>query len=426
MIAGYQASRLCRPDEAMRIWLLNPYGPIPGEGWRSHRFTLIGSTLARRGHDVTWWTATFAHHFKHQRCTGWKDRIVEPGFRLRLIPTPSYTANVGFARLWFETVFVARTYQRSRREPPPELVLSIEPPQSVSYIASQIASSVGARLHIDVFDLWPELFETLFPRGARRVARVLLAPLRALRRRNLRRADVVTAVSDSYADVVRAAIGSCKAPVVETIHIGVRADEFLVPYAPEQPEQQVRARLGIGTEDLLAVYAGSLGARYDINVLIEAAALLCHNCAPVHIVIVGDGPFRGRVTTAAAMPGATNLHYLGVFDPRDLAPLYRAADVGLCTYSEDSTVTFPTKAFDYLAAGLPIVSSLNGEFKRTLLAYGAGVVYTAGSAASLADSLTRLAANRNSLVVLCAHARALGEQFDATRLYARFADLVGG
>jgi hypothetical protein len=119
----------------MRIWLLNPYGPIPDEGWRPYRFTLIGRALARRGHDVTWWTASFAHHFKRQRCVGWNDSDIEPGFRLRLVPTPSYAANVGLARIWFEAVFSARVYRRSRRDPPPDLVLSIEPPQFVSYLA---------------------------------------------------------------------------------------------------------------------------------------------------------------------------------------------------------------------------------------------------------------------------------------------------
>ena len=36
------------------IWLVNPYGPIPGEGWRAYRFNLLGEALAKAGYNVVW------------------------------------------------------------------------------------------------------------------------------------------------------------------------------------------------------------------------------------------------------------------------------------------------------------------------------------------------------------------------------------
>ena len=292
---------------------------------------------------------------------------------------------------------------------------------AVSYLAARVAAERGAVLFIDVLDLWPELFETLVRDRTRPLVRVLFSPLRALRRHNLRRADVVTAVTDSYAHVVRAAVGRVSAPLVETIPIGVNAREF---EPTGEPQDSVRRRLGIGPDDLLAVYAGSLGARYNLESVIEAARLLHSSCAPVHIVLVGDGPLRTRVESA--VKSAPNLHYLGVLPLQALRGLYRDADLGLCPYSEDSTVALPTKSFDYFAAGLPIVSSLDGEFARLLVDHQAGELYTSGSPAALASCLHALATDRRRLRELSANSRALARQYDTKVLYARFVRLVGG
>lgn len=51
----------------MNIILINPYGPIPipEEKWREYRFTIIGNYLSSLGHNVTWYTSSFSHHFKN-------------------------------------------------------------------------------------------------------------------------------------------------------------------------------------------------------------------------------------------------------------------------------------------------------------------------------------------------------------------------
>jgi hypothetical protein len=33
----------------MKLWLFNPYGPIPEEGWREYRFAIVGKQPAKRG-----------------------------------------------------------------------------------------------------------------------------------------------------------------------------------------------------------------------------------------------------------------------------------------------------------------------------------------------------------------------------------------
>ena len=100
----------------MKIWLLNPYGPLPGEAWRETRYAMLGRVLARHGHEVIWWTAGFCHHSKMVRTEVPKDIAVEPNFTIRLVPTPPYRRHIGLARLRFEFLFALRVL-RMRHTP---------------------------------------------------------------------------------------------------------------------------------------------------------------------------------------------------------------------------------------------------------------------------------------------------------------------
>ena len=59
----------------MKIILINPYGPLPNEGWRKYRNILFGETLAEDKHDVVWYTSKFSHHFKRNR-----EHVYETGY----------------------------------------------------------------------------------------------------------------------------------------------------------------------------------------------------------------------------------------------------------------------------------------------------------------------------------------------------------
>jgi len=127
------------------------------------------------------------------------------------------------------------------------------------------------------------------------------------------------------------------------------------------------------SDELRVVYAGTLGQGYDVDGIVAAAAILGERKVPVHIVVAGDGPSRAKVETAArANP---NLVYVGRVSAADLGGLYRDADVGLCAYVPGSTVAMPCKVYDYLAAGLAVVSSLDGELAELLREQRIGLRY---------------------------------------------------
>jgi len=371
----------------VHVWLINPYGPIPGEGWRDYRFTYQARALAARGHDVTWWTAGFNHHNKRYRAREWEQRD-GGGYTIQLVPTPAYHRNISARRLWFERTFARNVVARGRTLPRPDVILAADPPQFCGAAGRKLAEFHRARLVLDCFDLWPELFVNAAPRILRPLVNAAVQPLRSLRRRNLRAASLVIAVADPYREVL-AREGARNAI---TIPIGVDPTELRAPRTPH--------------ERLTLVYAGSLGEHYDLATLLEAMRGL-----DADLVIAGQGRAEERLRRSAP----SNVRFAGVLGPEELARLYAEADIGLAPYVAASIVALPTKLFDYFAAGLPMITSLDIDL------YGAGTRYASGNVASMRDAIARVAMNRDAMAKAATKA---AEQFDARVLYERFADAI--
>lgn len=384
----------------MRVWLLNPYGPIPGEGWRDYRFTLMARALAERGHEVTWFTATFAHQSKQRRAAGWERREVSERFAIELVPTPSYSRNISFARLWFEHVFARRVDKRGRSLSRPDAILAADPPQFCGAAGRRLARHHRAAFVTDCFDLWPELFVAAAPSSLRWLVSMAAIPFRILRRRNLRATSLAIAVAESY----RIVLEREGARRTVTIPIGIDVAAF-APHGHRAAEK------------LALVYAGSLGEHYDLDTLLDVVATM----PEVTLTIAGRGPAEERLRQRAA--SLTNVTFAGAVDVAKLSELYAGADIGLAPYRAGSTVALPTKLFDYLAAGLPVITSLDSEVSTLIDEAGAGVRYKAGDAGSLRAAIVALSdpARREPMATA---ARALAMRFDARALYAQFAEAI--
>ena len=96
----------------MRVWLVNPFDPLPGDPEQEGRYGTLARMLVDSGHEVTWWTSQFSHRFKKP-----VDRQViestcsQLGLKVNFIPAPPYTKNVSLARLW-NHFLLARRFSR--------------------------------------------------------------------------------------------------------------------------------------------------------------------------------------------------------------------------------------------------------------------------------------------------------------------------
>jgi len=406
----------------MNIWIINPYGPIPSEGWREYRFTTLGSALARAGHSVIWWTSSFSHHFKRHRCQGWSDIDIETGFSIRLVPTPGYVKNIGFGRILRDLVFAYRVYQRGRRLPSPDIIVASESPLGFGYAGLRLGRALGCPVIHDQMDLWPELFEPVFPTWLRPAVHAALWPVYAYRHRFYHQLDGLTALAQPYLDVPLH-----EAPVIRDrphalIYNGIDVAAFRAAMSEPGPLPDGLPAKAPG--EVWAIFAGSLGPSYDIPVILEAARQCSAANLPVRFVLAGDGPARAAVEAFLRQQPQARLTYVGQLRPTELARVYRQCDIGLAAYSARSNVEMPDKFYDYTAAGLPMVNSLTGEVSRIIQERRLGLQYAGGDATSLAAAVGRLTRDPGLRAEFAANANTAAMEFDQHRQYSGFVGLV--
>ena len=142
------------------------------------------------------------------------------------------------------------------------------------------------------------------------------------------------------------------------------------------------------------VYLGLMEVPRGVEELIDAVAILRDEGHAVTATLVGDGRdmdlFRER-RRRRGLDGDTLRLEGRLPHDRALAAVARA-DIGIVPHhaNESWNTTIPNKLFDYMAAGLPVVSSDAEPCVRVLEETGAGHVFRSRSAESLADAVRRL------------------------------------
>jgi len=155
-------------------------------------------------------------------------------------------------------------------------------------------------------------------------------------------------------------------------------------------------------------YVGGLQPYQGVDRILEALAVLKQRGCRFRFVVVGDGPERMRLEALASRLGlAEDVWFVGRVAHQEVPDAVRGMD--LCVLSKvprAQGVTFPhssspVKAFEYMAAGKPIVSSDMDDF-RFIAEAGAGILADVLDAEAFADALWKVASDKDL-------ARSMGE-----------------
>jgi colanic acid biosynthesis glycosyl transferase WcaI len=176
------------------------------------------------------------------------------------------------------------------------------------------------------------------------------------------------------------------------------ASPVTLSYLPNWAEEFYAAPVGSTFpsepwEDGFAVmFAGNLGRVQGLETLLEAASRVPVE-EKVHWVFVGDGPLRGWMQEEVARRGQEGrVHFLGRRPVEEMPALFARAGAMIVSLAADPfmSLTIPTKLQSYLAAGRPVLGSLDGEGARVIAESGAGRVSPAGDADGLARDVVAM------------------------------------
>jgi glycosyltransferase involved in cell wall biosynthesis len=185
---------------------------------------------------------------------------------------------------------------------------------------------------------------------------------------------------------------------------------------PRDPVRRARARdaLGVGADDVVALYVGRFEVRKDPLVAIAAVESARARGAPLVLLVAGTGgPLEPEVWARAS----GGIRPLGHRD--DVEVLYAAADLFVAP-SRYEGMSFAL--LEAMSHGL--VAVVSDGAGNTEAVGDAGVVFPVGDDARLADRLTRLATESAERARLGAAARErMGSELSAERFLARMRGL---
>lgn len=411
----------------LRVWIVQIGDPIAGldVGERAHRCEMLANAMLDRGHEVVWWSSTFRHRTKSYRFHGPHTVVLRPGLTLRLLHgRPGYRRNVAVAR-WLNQRAVARAFEMATSTAlPPDLIVACLPTPEMCEVAVRFGRRTKVPVVVDVRDPWPEVYLSVVPPAARGIAKRLLSFEYRRAARLLGGASGLTAVSEAYLDWGVAHGNRQASEHHKVFPLGYQSRAFAVTDPSFASPTIVRARYGIPAGSQLVVFSGTFGRSYDLETIVDCAAMTHREGrADVHVVLAGDGDRMSRIRRRSS--NLPNITLTGWLDHRSLAELIEAASIGLCAYAPQATQTLPYKSFEYMAAGLPLVSSLGGELADLIRTHDLGRQYDAGVAASLKSAILSILDAPTAREQMGRNARALlNRRFDARRIYPEMAAFV--
>jgi len=134
------------------------------------------------------------------------------------------------------------------------------------------------------------------------------------------------------------------------------------------------------------VYIGRLSPEKNLDVLLEAAALLCARGLPLQLLLAGDGPERARLAAHARRPPLDGVVRLLGFQSDTRAVLSQGAAFVLPSQTEG----VPMALLEATAAGVPIVASAVGGIPSVVEDGRTALLVPPGDVEALAGALGRV------------------------------------
>jgi glycosyltransferase involved in cell wall biosynthesis len=337
----------------------------------------------KSGHQVTVITCApnfpkgKVYHGYHNRL--WQSELMDG---IRVIRVWSYvTCNEGFARRiadymsFMVSAFFAALFVRKI-----DMIIGTSP-QFFTACAAFATSIVKRRPWIfELRDIWPESIRAV---GAMKTVR-LLDVLERLELFLYRKATAIIAVTYAFKqNLVERGIDEAKIFVVTN---GVDTSRF----TPIPKDYDLLTELGLH-ETFIAGYIGTHGMAHGLDTLIDAARVLARSerADQIRIIMLGDGAHRARLEERAKADGLDNILFIDSVPKHEVTRYWSILDASIIhlTKSEVFKTVIPSKMFECMGMGIPILHGVEGESAEIILRHDIGLTFEPENHLDLVDRL---------------------------------------
>lgn len=141
---------------------------------------------------------------------------------------------------------------------------------------------------------------------------------------------------------------------------------------PSDRNNETRREIGAGPEDIVLLYAGNIGAKQGLEMILDAAELTAAE-PKLRYVIAGDGAARRGLEASAKARNLRNVRFLPVQPAEKFAGLLAAGDIHLVVQKEAAAdLVLPSKVTNILAAGRPMIVTAGADTELGRIAQTGG------------------------------------------------------
>lgn len=359
---------------------------------------------AARGHTIDVLTS-FPWYRHHRIEEGYEGRLVRHedtpwGTITRLHPFPTENKENLLRRGLSFGGFSALAAAVGARGGRADVVVAMSPPLTLGVAGWTIAKARRARFVFNVQDIFPDIAVEL---GAIQ-NRWVIGGAGVIERWCYRVADAITVLSEDLAENVR---GKSKAP--ENVHV---VPNFVdtIAIRPSEKENDYRRQFGLSGKTVV-MYAGNVGLSQSLELVIDAAGALAYE---EDLVFVINGQGARREMLEAKARGLHNVRFIDFQPPELLPEVLAAADIHLVPLKSGlASSSFPSKTYSILAAGRPLIASIDQgtEIADVVERSGGGIATPPDDAEALTKAIRRMLDSPDEAREMGERGRAYVERF---------------
>ena len=409
----------------MNIWLVKTGEPLPiRSGVRKMRTAILADKLLEGGHNVFWWTSAFNHQKKVMISSRDKNFDISEKYTIRALRGLKYKKHVSLTRYVDHQIVALKFRFQAKKFSKPDIVVISMPDHLLAYEAARYAWKNGIPFLVDIRDLWPDIFLNRFKKKSWlfKLGKIALAFDSARLIFLLKHANALVAVSQGYLNWGLDKIGRKKTSLDNVFYIGYKKSEPK-SHAVINGYSNIPIWLKGREKQLMFIFIGTFGISYELELILKAAKRFEKTGrTDICFILAGTGEKFALMSKRVAR--LSNIVLTGWIETDEIAVLLRLAYVGLIPCrSVENTVS--NKPFEYLSAGLPIISSLEGEMVELIDQHRLGFNYLPGDLDGFCQCIERFASNLSLHDELSKNALGFFDSYgDANKIYNEYCRLI--
>jgi glycosyltransferase involved in cell wall biosynthesis len=361
----------------MNIWIVETGEPLLLEkDVRLHRNGQLAKGLAAKGHEVHLFTSTFSHLPKIN--FGDKDfmQIID-GVNCHFLWTAGYQRNVSLARIKHNKLFAKKYFDYAVKLKKPDVILSPIPVIESAVSSLRLKQHFGCKLVTDIRDVWPDELKNLAPKPLRPLARIALFRAYNNMQTFCSNVDGLIAIATEQLEYGKRFTNNSN---VKTKIIPFGYESLRLSEVELLKEMDWLQGLGVDFNKKSACFIGTLGRFFNLDTVFDVAKKM----PGVQFLMAGKGDLEDEFRQKTK--DLPNVFWLGWVNQPKIQALMKVSHIGLGPYKKGSW-SLTNKPIEYISGGLPVVHSIEGDFKSYSERYACGKYYDEADASSLQKAL---------------------------------------